>query len=87
MDELRYRDPEISPEEADYECMQDRDQEQPVIQLEISDDHFPIHERNGKTSLPKYSLTNTLGSRNLSVNWYDMTIVETERQMEQFIGN
>ena len=39
VDELRYRDPENSPEEADDECMQDADQEQPTIQLEMSDDH------------------------------------------------
>ena len=34
MNELRYTDQENSHEEADYECMQDTDQEQLTIQLE-----------------------------------------------------
>ena len=48
LDELRYRDSEISLEEADYECMQDTDQEQSTIQLEMSNDHIPTHERKWK---------------------------------------
>ena len=38
VEELRHRDPDNSPEEADYECMQDTGQEQPTIQLRMSDD-------------------------------------------------
>ena len=41
--------PEHSLEEADYECMQDTDQEQPTFQLEsqcgMSEDHIPSYER------------------------------------------
>ena len=37
-----------NPEEADYECMQDTDQEQPTVQLEMSNDHIPILERMWK---------------------------------------
>ena len=48
VDELRYRDPEHSLEEADYECMQDTDQQQATVQLEMSDDHIPIPERKLK---------------------------------------
>ena len=48
VDELRYRDPKNSPEQADHECMQDADQEQPTVQLEMSDDHNQFLERKQK---------------------------------------
>ena len=51
---------------------------------------FQTMNGNGKTSLPMSSATDTSGnlrSRKLSVNWYDMKIAETEKQMEQFIGS
>ena len=52
VDELRYNDPELSPErleEAVYGNMQERDAEQPTMQsrsqCSSSDDHIPINER------------------------------------------
>ena len=48
VDELRFRDRENSFEEADCECMQDTDQEQPTIQLDMSNDYLPIPERKWK---------------------------------------
>ena len=52
VDELRYKDPEPSPEnlgEADNGSMQETDAEQPTIQsgpqCSLSDDHIPIRER------------------------------------------
>ena len=49
---------------------------------------FRLMNGNGKTSLPMNS-ADTSGNltRKLSVSWYDMKIAETEKQMEQFIGN
>ena len=38
VEELRHRDPDNSLEEADYESMQDTGQEQPTIQLNMSDE-------------------------------------------------
>ena len=58
VDELRYKDPENSPgnrEAADYECMQDTDQEQPTIQCQTIT--FRFMNGNGKTSLPMNSLS------------------------------
>ena len=37
-----------NPEDAGCECMQDTDQEQPTVQLEMSNDHIPILERMWK---------------------------------------
>ena len=51
---------------------------------------FRFMNGNGKTSWPMNSVTDTRGnlrSRNLSVNWYDMKIIETQKQMEQNNGN
>ena len=45
VDELQHRESGNLLEKADYECMQDTDQEQPTTQLEMSDDHIPIPER------------------------------------------
>ena len=90
VDELRYKDPENSHEEADYECMQHTDQDPPIFNWKCQTITFRLMNGNGKTSVPMNSVTNTrenLRSRNLSVNWYDMKIVETERQMVQFIGH
>ena len=35
----------ISPGKAGHECVQDTDQERPIIQLEMSDDYVPILAR------------------------------------------
>ena len=51
---------------------------------------FRFLNGEGKTSVTMNSVTDArwnLRSRNLSVYWYDMKIIETEKQMEQFIGN
>ena len=51
---------------------------------------FSFIEEFGRTCPPMHSVTDTGGkpkSRNLSVNWYDMSIREKERQTEQFIRN
>ena len=87
VNQLRYRDPEHSHEEADYECMQDTDQEQLTIQLESQYVYpkitFRFMNENGKTSLPMNAVTYTRGnliSQTLSENWYDMKIVETETE-------
>ena len=52
VDESRYKDPELSPEnleEADYGNIQETDAKQPTIQsrsqCSSSDDHFPINGR------------------------------------------
>ena len=65
-----------SLEEGDYEGMQDTDQEQPTIQLEMSD-HIPNQERKWKDIIASgFSHTcGNLRSRNLTVNGYDMKIV------------
>ena len=51
-DELRHRESENIPEEADYECIQDTDQEQPTFQLEsqcgMSEHHILILQRKWK---------------------------------------
>ena len=68
--------------------MQDTDQEQPIFNWKCQTITFRFMNGNGKTSVPMNSVTNTRGnlrSRNLSVYWYDMKIVETERQMGQTI--
>ena len=92
MDESRYRDPEHFLEEADYEGMQDTDQEQPIIQLEMSDDHIPIHERKWKDIIAnefsfRYTWESQIAKFVSKLIRHDNCIVETERQMGQFIGN
>ena len=92
MDALRYRDPENSLGKADHECMQDTDQEQPNIQLETSHDYIPIHERNWKDIIADEFSHRHKGESQISkvvskLDWFDMKIAETEKQMEQFIGN
>ena len=77
MDELRYRDPENSFEEADYECMQDTDQEQSIINLETSDDYIPILERKWKDIIANEC--------SHSLKWE--TPRQRKKQMEQFVGN
>ena len=70
--------------------MQDADQEQPTVQLEMSNDHIPILERMWKDIIAnEFSHRYTWESQIFKVvsNWYDMKIIETEKQMEQFIGN
>ena len=52
VDKVRNRDPEKSPEEADYEYMQETDQEQAATQLDMSDGHIPIPERKWKDLIP-----------------------------------
>ena len=76
VDELRYRDPENSLAEADKECMQDADQEQPSIQLEMSDDHIRIFERKWKDVI-----ANELSHR---CTWESQI---SKVVMEQFDGN
>ena len=74
------------------ECVQYQDKEH--SQGERSEDRTPIHllsiKEFGKTCPPMNSVMDTSGkpkSRNLLVNWYDMSIREKERQMVQIIGN
>ena len=88
--EFQYRDPEKSLAEADYECMQDTDQEQPTTQLEMSDDHIPIPERKWKDLI-----SNALSFRYTSESQISKVVCKIvrhkkwprQKQMEQFIGN
>ena len=81
VDEIRCRDREIVLAEADYEGMRDTNQGQPIVQLEMSDDHIPIPARKWQDIIANefsHKYTN-LRSRKLSVKWYDMKNFSRQR--------
>ena len=80
--DLRYNDPEYSPQK-----------EQPTIQsgpqCSLSMITILFAKGNGKTSPPMKSATNMSWdtiSQNLSGNWYVTKVAMTEKQMGQFTG-
>ena len=90
LDKLRYRDPEKNLKKLLTNACRTRIKSNRLFNWKCQTITFRFLNECGKTSLPTSSVTDTRGnprSLKLSVNWYDMKIIETEKQMEQFIGN
>ena len=88
VDELRQRESENLREEVAQECVHYQAKE--YCKGKSQKTVFLFMKEFGRTCLPMNTSTDTSGkpkSRNLSVNWYDMSIREKGRQVGQFIGN